>query len=162
MPQEPRSCISYPQPPTAAKRPNTSLDFTKTPPELPQSNANTQSLESILKGKVIKEFVPQAQKEQKASEPTKLAYETAKSKPSAPPPIPKPPMLVPAPSTTTTGAITTAAASYKAASAAALQAAATNKTSAAASKAAAISTMEPTRSSRNSFPLDSSRRILCA
>ncbi len=49
MPQEPRSCISYPQPPTAAKSPNTSLDFTKTPPELPQSNANTQSLESILK-----------------------------------------------------------------------------------------------------------------
>jgi len=97
MPQEPRSCISYLQPPTAVKRPNTSLDFTKTPPELPQSNANTQSLESILKGKVIKEFVPQAQKEQKASEPTKLAYETAKSKPSAPPPIPKPPMLVPAP-----------------------------------------------------------------
>jgi U3 small nucleolar ribonucleoprotein component len=65
MPQEPRSCISYPQPPIAAKRPNTSLDFTKTPPELPQSNKNTESLESILKGKVIKEFVPQAQKRAK-------------------------------------------------------------------------------------------------
>ncbi len=40
--------------------------------------------------------MPQAQKEQKASEPTKLAYETAKSKPSAPPPIPNPTILVPA------------------------------------------------------------------
>jgi hypothetical protein len=65
MPQEPCSCISCPQPRIAAKRPNTSLDYTKTPPELPQSNKNTESLESILKGKVIKEFVPQAQKRAK-------------------------------------------------------------------------------------------------
>ncbi len=33
-----------------------------------------------LKGKVIKEFVPMAQKEQKVSEPVKLANEPAKSK----------------------------------------------------------------------------------
>ena len=96
MQPEPRSRISYPQPPTAAKRPNNSSDSNKPPPELQhqQHNTNTPSLEVILKGKVIKEFVPMAQKEQKVSKPTKLEYELAKSKPSAPPPMLKPPMLV--------------------------------------------------------------------
>jgi len=81
----------------AAKRQNTNLDFTQPPPELRKSSANTQALESILKGKVIKEFVPQVQKEQKAPKLVKIAYEPAKSKPPAPPPTPKPPPLVPAP-----------------------------------------------------------------
>jgi hypothetical protein len=94
MQQEPRSCISHWQPPIAAKRSNNNLDFTKPPPELRKSSTITPSLEIILKGKVIKEFVPQAQKEQKVSKPTKLEYEPAKSKPSAPPPMLKPPMLV--------------------------------------------------------------------
>ncbi len=98
MQQQPRSCISHPQPPTAAKRPNNNLDFTKPPPQLqPQRSTNTPSLESILKGKLMKEFVPQAQKEQKVSEPAKPTYEPAKSKPSAPPPMLKPPMLVQTP-----------------------------------------------------------------
>jgi len=83
------------EPPSAAKRPNTNLDLTKPPPQLPSSNKNTPSLESILKGKVIKEFVPQAQKEQKTPKLAKVAYEPAKSKPSAPTPTPKPPMPVP-------------------------------------------------------------------
>jgi len=34
MQPEPRSRISHPQPPMAAKRPNNSSDFTKPPPEL--------------------------------------------------------------------------------------------------------------------------------
>jgi hypothetical protein len=72
MLQEPRSRISHLQPPTAAKRSSTNLDFTQPPPELRKNSANTQSLESILKGKVIKEFVPQAQKEQKAPSLLKL------------------------------------------------------------------------------------------
>ena len=97
MQQEPRSCISHWQPPIAAKRSNNNLDFTKPPPELRKSSTITPSLEIILKGKVIKEFVPQAQKEQKVSKPTKLEYEPAKSKPSAPPPMLKPPMLVQTP-----------------------------------------------------------------
>ncbi len=96
MQPEPRSCISYPQPSTAAKRPNNSSDFTKPPPELQQQqcNTNTPSLEVILKGKVIKEFVPMAQKEQKVSEPTKLTNEPAKSTPPAPQPMLRPPMLI--------------------------------------------------------------------
>ncbi len=67
MQQEPRSRISHPQPPSAAKRPNNNTDFNKPQPELQQQqrNTNASSLESILKGKVIKEFVPMAQKEQK-------------------------------------------------------------------------------------------------
>jgi hypothetical protein len=98
MHPEPRSRISHPQPPTAAKRPNNNSDFTKPPPKLQQQrNTNTPSLESILKGKVIKEFVPMAQKEQKVFKPTKLTNEPAKSKPSAPPPMLKPPMLVQTP-----------------------------------------------------------------
>ena len=99
MQPEPCSRISYPQPPTAAKRPNNSSDFTTPPPELQQQqrNTNTQSLEVILKGKVIKEFVLMAQKEQKVSEPIKLTYEPAKSKPSAPQPMLRPPMLVQTP-----------------------------------------------------------------
>ena len=83
MQQEPRSRISHPQPPSAAKRPNNNSDFNKPTPELPQQqqrNTNASSLESILKGKVIKEFVPMAQKEQKVPEPVKLANEPAKSK----------------------------------------------------------------------------------
>ena len=72
MPQKPCSCISHLQHPTAAKKPNTNLDFTQLPPELRKSSANIQSFESILKGKVIKEFVPQAQKEQKAPSLLKL------------------------------------------------------------------------------------------
>ncbi len=82
MHQEPRSRISHLQPPSAAKRPNNNSDFNKLPPELQQQqrNTNASSLESILKGKVIKEFVPMAQKEQKVSEPVKLANEPAKSK----------------------------------------------------------------------------------
>ena len=95
MQQEPRSRISHPQPPSAAKRPNNNSDFTK--PELQQQqqrNTNASSLESILKGKVIKEFVPMAQKEQKVSEPVKLANEPAKSKTPALPPMLRPPMLV--------------------------------------------------------------------
>jgi hypothetical protein len=96
MRPEPCSRISHPQPPMAAKKPNNFSDINKPPPELQQQprNTNTPSLESILKGKVIKEFVPIAQKEQKVSEPTKLANEPAKSKPSAPPPMLRPPMLV--------------------------------------------------------------------
>ena len=97
MPQEPRSHISHSQPPTAAKRQNTNLDFTQPPPELRKNSANTQSLESILKGKVIKEFLPQVQKEQKAPKLVKIAYEPANSKPPAPLPTLKPPPLVPAP-----------------------------------------------------------------
>ncbi len=98
MQPELRSRISHPRPPTAAKRPNNNLDFTKPPPELQQQrNTNTPSLESILKGKVIKEFVTQAQKEQKVSEPTKLTNEPAKSTPSAHPPTLKSPMLVQTP-----------------------------------------------------------------
>jgi len=62
-----------------------------------QCNTNTPSLESIPKGKIIKEFVPQAQKEPKVSEPTKLMNEPAKSKPSVPLPMLKPPMLVQTP-----------------------------------------------------------------
>jgi hypothetical protein len=56
MQQEPRSRISHPQPPSAAKRPNNNSDFNKPPPELQQQqrNTNASSLESILKGKVIK------------------------------------------------------------------------------------------------------------
>jgi hypothetical protein len=93
---EPCSRISPPQHPTAAKRPNNNSDFTKPPPELQQQqhNTNTLSLKSILKGKIIKEFVPMAQREQKVSEPTKLTNEPAKKKSSAPPPMLKPPMLV--------------------------------------------------------------------
>ena len=74
MHPEPRPRISYLQPPTAAKRPNKSSDFTKPPLELQQqqSKTNTPPLEVILKGKVIKEFVPMMQKEQKVSEPKKL------------------------------------------------------------------------------------------
>ncbi len=96
MQPEPRSRVSYPQPPMAAKRPNNSSDFTKPPPELQhqQRNTNTPSLEVILKGKVIKEFVPMAQKEQKVAEPTKLTNEPAKSKLSAPQPMIRPPLLV--------------------------------------------------------------------
>jgi len=96
MQQEPRSRISHPQPPSAAKRPNNNSDFNKPTPELQQQqrNTNASSLESILKGKVIKEFVPMAQKEQKVSEPVKLANEPAKSKTPAPTPMLRPPMLV--------------------------------------------------------------------
>jgi hypothetical protein len=62
-----------------------------------QRNTNIPSLEVILKGKVIKEFVPMAQKEQKVSEPTKLTNEPAKSKTSAPQPMLRPPILVQTP-----------------------------------------------------------------
>ncbi len=82
MQQEPRSHASRTTP-TTPKRPN-NLDLSKPPPELQQSNKNTQSLESILKGKVIKEFVPSAQKERKVSGPPKLSNEPAMSKPPAP------------------------------------------------------------------------------
>jgi hypothetical protein len=95
MQPEPCSRISHPQPPSAAKRPNNNSDFNKPPPELQQQcNTNASSLESILKGKVIKEFVPMAQKEQKVSKPAKLANEPAKSKTPAPPPMLRPPLLV--------------------------------------------------------------------
>ena len=93
MQQEFCSCTSHMQPSTTPKRPNYNPDFTKPPPELWQNSMNTPSLESILKGKVIKEFVPQVQKEQKVSKSLKLLNEPAKSKPSAPTPMPKPPML---------------------------------------------------------------------
>ena len=71
-------------------------DFTKPAPELQQQqcNTNTPSLETILKGKVIKEFVPMAQKEQKVSAPTNLTNEPAKSKPPAPQPMLRPPMVI--------------------------------------------------------------------
>ena len=93
MLQEPRSRISHPQPPSAPKRPNNNSDFTKPELQQQQRNTNSSSLESILKGKVIKEFVPMAQKEQKVPEPVKLANEPAKSKTPALPPMLRPPML---------------------------------------------------------------------
>ena len=55
--QDSRSCTSHTQPSTTPKRPNYNPDFTKPPYELLQNSMNTPSLESILKGKVIKEFV---------------------------------------------------------------------------------------------------------
>ncbi len=98
MHSEPRAHISNPQPLTAAKRQNMNLDITKPSPELQKQSTNTQSLETILKEKVIKEFVPQAKKEQRAPELIKIAYEPAKSTASTPPLASKPPLLVPAPS----------------------------------------------------------------
>ncbi len=89
MQPEPRSRISHPQTSLASKTPNNNSDFTKPPPELQkqQSNVNTPPLEVILKGKVIKEFVPMAQKDQKASDPKKLTNEPAKSTTAAPQPM---------------------------------------------------------------------------
>ena len=95
MRQEPRSRISCTTS-TTPKRPN-NVDRSKPPPELEQSNMNTQSPESILKGKVIKEFVPSAQKEQKVSEPPKLSNEPATSKPSARQPMLRPPSMIQTP-----------------------------------------------------------------
>ena len=97
MQQELRSHISHLQPSLTLKRPNNKLDFIRPQPELRQRNTNTPSLESILKGKVIKEFVPVVQKEQKVSELPKLLHEPAESKLSAPLPMLKPPMLVQTP-----------------------------------------------------------------
>jgi hypothetical protein len=90
MQPELRSRISHPQPSLAPKRPNNNSDFTKPPPELQkqQSNISTPPLEVILKGKVIKEFVPMAQQHQRdSSETRKLTNEPAKSMPPAPQPM---------------------------------------------------------------------------
>jgi hypothetical protein len=89
MQPEPRSRISHPQTSLASKKPSNNSDFTKPPPELQkqQSKVNTPPLEVILKGKVIKEFVPMAQKEQNASDPKKFTNEPAKSTTAPPQPM---------------------------------------------------------------------------
>jgi hypothetical protein len=75
MQSESLACISCLQPPTAAKRQKAKYEirFYKKPSQVPKCSKNTKSLESILKGKVIKEFLPLAQKEQRAPELIKIA-----------------------------------------------------------------------------------------
>ena len=91
MQPELRSRISHPQPLLTTKRANTNSDITRPPPELhkQQSNTNTPSLEVILKGKVIKEFVPMAQKQQDSLTSRKLVNEPAKNSPSVSQPTPR-------------------------------------------------------------------------
>jgi len=111
-------------------------------------------LESILKGKVIEEFLPHTQKEQRAPE-----LKWHKSWLRANHLLRRWYQNHLRWSTTLPGA---AAAATKVTSTAASHAAVTTMSSAAAFQAAADSCLEPASSARNSILWDSSRHSLCA
>ena len=137
-----------------SQKANYETKFHKTPSQVPKCSKNTQSLESILKGKVIKEFLPHTQKEQRAPQ-LKLHKSWLRAN-----------HLLRRWyqnhlrwSTTLPGA---AAAATKVTSTAASHAAVTTMSSAAAFQAAADSCLEPASLARISILWDSSRHSLCA